>query len=170
MTSPSISTWMPPRPNAISGPKRGSSVTPTITSMPPEIIGCTTTPSIASTLPFLWRLLRMLLNPLTTLSRSGRFNNTPPISVLCTRLCDASLIATGNPILSEMSAASSGVVAIPPSGNGSRMAERTPRLSEAESQPAPRCSIARRQICRAAAGSTFSTAGITPSGSCRHSA
>ena len=39
---------MPPRPKAISGPKSGSVVTPTMTSTPPETMGWTSTPSMAS--------------------------------------------------------------------------------------------------------------------------
>ena len=47
-TSPSTSTWMPPRPNATSGPNSGSSVTPIIVSTPPAIIGWISTPSPSS--------------------------------------------------------------------------------------------------------------------------
>ena len=46
LVSWSTSTQTPPRPTARTGPKVGSTVTPAISSTPPERIGLTRTPSI----------------------------------------------------------------------------------------------------------------------------
>jgi hypothetical protein len=48
LVSRMISTHTPPRPTASTGPKVGSTVTPTSSSIPPDRIGVTSTPSTAA--------------------------------------------------------------------------------------------------------------------------
>ncbi len=113
-TSPSNSTYTPPRPNITSGPNVGSCVTPTTASMPPGTYSCTSTPS--SVAPILSARAASSSNALRTSSSERRSSTTPPTSDLCTTSLATSFITTGKPSAAATAAASSALFATALSG------------------------------------------------------
>jgi len=87
--SPSTSVAAPPRPNTTSGPKTGSWTTPTITSVPPVIMGWTSAPEKSSA-----NRPARVVNPARASAGPSRSSSTPPASLLCTRPHASALIAT----------------------------------------------------------------------------
>ncbi len=110
-TSRSSSTWTPPSPNMMSGPKEGSWVTPTIASIPSRTICCTATPAISSSRPIARRRCWTAANASRASASDRTSRTTPPTSDLWAMVSESSLIATGKPMRRAADSTWSAVVA-----------------------------------------------------------
>jgi hypothetical protein len=117
LVSCKISTQIPPRPTASTGPNVGSMVMPASSSAPPERIAVTSTPSTRAP-ETASPAARTFSYPARTSASEFSPSATPPISDLWVICAEQTFSATGSPTRLAMTAASSGDVATPPGTTG----------------------------------------------------
>ena len=152
-TSPSTSTWMPPRPKATSGPNSGSSVTPIIVSTPPVIIGWMRTPSSRAVTPVAAAQRRELAERAADGSLGRDSTRTAPASVLC-RMRRAEASRRRESRARAASAAASSAVCASSVGSSGRPNAFSTRRASSPRQPVvvPARRSTSRQSSRASSG------------------
>ena len=117
LVSCKISTQIPPRPTASTGPNVGSMVTPASSSAPPERIAVTSTPSTRAP-ETASPAARTFSYPARTAVSEFSPSATPPISDLCVICAEQTFSAAGSPTRLAMATASSADVASSPGTTG----------------------------------------------------